>query len=120
MQRQRRGVALELALYLQQGGLGGTELQFVGLGHEDMDGHVGLGGPFEHQQVEILERMADVHHQYQPHQHLAFGQIVVQVFLPLVALALGHLGVAVAGQVHQAPFVVQGKKVDQLRAAGGF
>ena len=104
-------MVLELFFHLQQGGLGGAEFQFVCLGHEDMDGHVGLGRPFQHQQVEILEWVADVHHQHQAHQRLAFRQVMVQVLLPFIACAFGHFGVAIAGQIHQAAFLVQLEEV---------
>ena len=43
--------------------------------------------------------VADVHHHHQPLQCLAGAEIAVEERLPVLLQVLGHLGVAVAGQV---------------------
>ena len=99
---------------------GSTMLEFVGLGQKDMHRHLGLLAPIEHQAVELLERMADIHHQDQAVQALSLLQVTVKGLLPVAFNLFGNLGVTVAGEVDQTSLVIQFKQVDHLGAARGF
>ena len=76
---------------------------------------VALARPLEHHAVKIRQRMTQIHHQHQSDQTLTSSQIGIQMLLPVRLQLQRYLGVAVTGQIHQATFVIQPEKVDQLR-----
>src|SRR5690606_4873259 len=101
---------------------GGAARELVGLGQQRVRGQAALHRVAEHVQVVVLERMADVHHHHQPAQRQAGAEVVVDEGLPVLAQVLRHLGVAVAGQVHQVAALVlrQLEEHQLLRAARGL
>src|SRR5690606_17166905 len=83
-----------------------------------VEGRLGGGQPADEFEVEGLRGQPRVD------QHKDVGevgtplQVIGHGLVELVAFALGDLGVAVAGQVHEAPAVVDGEEVDQAGLAG--
>ncbi|MDR6356306.1 hypothetical protein Q3H58_002977 [Pseudomonas psychrotolerans] len=70
--------------------------------------------PVQHQAVELGQWMADVHQQHHAAERMTAAQIGLQVLLPVLLERDRHLGVAITGQVHQAPLFIEGKEVEQL------
>lgn len=85
-----------------------------------MDGQVIAAGPFNHVLIKGLERMANIHQQYEALETLAFAQVASQLLLPLLFDLKGDLGEAISGQIDQARMVIHGKEINQLGAARGF
>ena len=94
--------------------------QLVGLGQQDVGRQAAGGAAVQQLTVQCGQRMADIHQQQQTAQGGAFAQIPFQQGLPVAADRIGHLGVAVAGQIHQIAVRFDGEKVQQLGAARGF
>ena len=89
--------------------------QFVGFGQQNVQWQCCLGAPFQHHDIEFLERVADVHQQDHASQRLAVTQVFIEVFVPVVLNSHGDLCIAVARQIYQRAMAIQGKKIEQLR-----
>ena len=64
--------------------------------------------------------MADIHQQHQAAQGQALAQVVFQQQPPVAANGIRHLGVAIAGQIHQIAFRLYLEKIEQLGSARRF
>jgi hypothetical protein len=94
--------------------------ELVGLGQQDVAGQFDFSAIAQHLPIEILERMARVHDQHDTAQGFALAQVSVDRLSPFFPHRLGDFRVTVAGQVDQAPHLVEGEDIQQLRAPGRF
>ena len=85
-----------------------------------MHGFAGAGKKFQHLLVQLLERVARVHHQHQPDKLGTGLQVAAKQLYPMRAHGFGHLGIAVAGQIHHIVPISQAEEVDMLGTAWSF
>jgi hypothetical protein len=69
-------------------------------------------------QVDPLGGMTAVDEREDHYKVRPFPQVVFDHFFPFLPLRLGAFGKAIAGKVHEVPFVIDRKMIDQLRFAG--
>lgn len=94
--------------------LGAREL--VGLGEQHEARQLARPQPFEQPPVVRRERVARIHQRDHANQGFALRQVAADQRLPACAQLLRHLGITVAGQVHQPPPAAQVEEIDHLRA----
>ena len=92
--------------------------QFIGLGEDDAKGNGVLTQPFNELQVYLLGLVAAVYEDKERCQLGALQDVVVDYAGELVLLALAALGIAVAGQIHKIPVLVDKKVVDEQCLTG--
>ncbi|EQD45879.1 hypothetical protein B2A_09100, partial [mine drainage metagenome] len=107
LRRQHTAQSCQLALHRQQRLRGLAATEFVGLGQQHVAGQRVRGAERQHLLIEWRQRMADVHHQRQRAQAAASRQVMFECLAPLRAHGLGHLGVAIARQIHQTAAIGQ-------------
>lgn len=91
---------------------------FVRLREHQAERDIPFSKPFQEFQVYLLRAMTGVDQYEHRLQVLPLTQIVLDHLLPPSPVRLPNLGKAVAGQIHDIPFVIDRKMVDQLRLAG--
>lgn len=96
----------------------GTLVLFVGLCKNETKWDLPIAQGIDKFQVDLLGRMTTVDEGKDGYEVGPFPQIVFDHFFPFLPLRLGNLGEAIAGKVHQVPFTIDRKMIDQLRFAG--
>ncbi|VXB49804.1 hypothetical protein PSEUDO8BK_30518 [Pseudomonas sp. 8BK] len=107
---------VNILTHLEQSVLRCAKSQLIGLGQQDMHGHFAGNRPIQHEDIELGQRLADVHHQHQPTQTFAAAQVGFEMLLPVQFQRDRHLGVAITRQVDQAALFVELEEVEQLGA----
>ena len=110
----------QLPAHAQQYIFGGSALQFVRFGEQNMDRQAAFGTPQQHLPIVLGKWVAAVHQLYESPQAASGLQILGKVVLPFLLHGLGNLGKTVTGQVDQSRMIIHDEKVNLLGAAGRF
>ncbi len=94
--------------------------ELVGLVQQAVHRGLARAQQLDHLPVELGQAAPDVRHQDEPPQRLAFEEIAAQLRLPVIALRVRDLRIAVARQVDQIAPVGDAETVQRLGAAGGL
>lgn len=92
----------------------------VGFGKDEGEGDFAFDEPADELQVELLGRVACVDEDKGAAEVFAFEKVFGDEFIELVPHRFRDLGVAVSGQVNEAPGVVDFEEVDFAGPAGGL
>ena len=97
-----------------------TGFDLVGLGEDEGEGDLVLDEPADELQVDFLRSVAGVDEDESATEVFAFEEVFGNEFVELIPQLLGHLGVAVAGEIDEPPGLVDFEEVDLAGAAGRF
>jgi len=95
-----------------------TLILLVGFREHETEGDIPFPQSFQKLQVYLLRAMPAVDEYEHGDEVFSFTQVVLDHLFPSSSFGLRDLCKAVAGQVHDVPFVIDIKVVDQLRLAG--
>ena len=92
--------------------------QFVAFGIDQGEGDGSFPEFVDEVAVDLLQVVAGIEQDEQQDEVLAVENVVADDILQLFPALVSHLGIAVAGQVHKVPGVVDQEMIDQLGLAG--
>jgi len=95
------------------------DAQFVALGIDQGEGDAFRAEFRDEVMVDLLEVMPCVKQHEKQHHLLAVEDVVADDVLEFLPAFLAHAGVAIAGQVHEVPGIIDQEMVDKLGLAGG-
>lgn len=87
---------------------------FVGFGENQGEGHATASQPSDKIDVDALWLKAGVDQHKHPPEVFALFKVVADRFVEVDFFALGDLGVAVAGQVDEAPRIIHHEEIEEL------
>ena len=97
--------------------------ELIGFGKHHGKGNLVFPQPFHEGQVYLLRLVPAVQQHEEADQVFPLAYVIFDELLKALLGAFAHLGVAIAGQVHQVPALVYGEVIDKLGftgAATGF